>query len=84
MRFAEWALEVSDIYGTSYGCIDSNGDECEEDEEAMKTYGNLETGDAWVVCPECGKSIYMSDCRHIPSESWECLYCGFKLEEEEN
>ena len=66
MTFLEFQTKLANDFGVPYGVGDVEG-----------FTSDLEIDEPWVICPECGEPIYLSDCIHLEHQKyyWDCPAC---------
>lgn len=66
MTFSEFQAKLANDFGVPYGVGDAEG-----------YTSDLLIDEPWVICPECGDPIYLSDCVYLEHNKgyWDCPAC---------
>ena len=66
MSFSQFQLKLAGDFGVCFGIDGWEG-----------ITSDLEIDEPWVICPECGEPIYLSDCIHLDHQKgyWDCPAC---------
>ena len=66
MTFSDFQAKLADDFGVPFGIGEQEG-----------ITSDIEVDEPWVICPECGDPIYLSDCTYLEHNKgyWDCPAC---------
>ena len=64
MSFSQFQLKLAGDFGVCFGIDGWEG-----------ITSDFEIDEPWVICPECGEPIYLSDCLDDDKPYWDCPAC---------